>query len=590
MAARESKWSGVFGGGGGGGSGDVVGPASSVDGALSEFNGTTGKTLRESTARIVSDDLSLAGKLVKFNRGGTDASADGSGLDVLGTGDATISQLLFDPLLASRWKAGPAGSLSAVLTAAATQTVTNKTIQDSAFDGGTASSARKIILPKATKAALDALTQEEGLLGYATDEDRLYASDGAAMRKIGTVDGPASVTDNQLVRFDGTTGKLIQSSAIGVNDSGDMDGVNDLNMSGDLTVAGNTVLTGNLEVQGTQTILNTDQLQVEDKSIQVNYGGTNASAEGAGVEAVGTGNAALARMQYDSALTSKWKVGAAGSEKEVATVSDTQTISSKTLNNTNTAAFKDDQLTIEDPADATKKVRFDAGNVSAGQTRVMGVPNADTTLLGADTAQTVTNKDIDGGTASNTLRLTMPKNTYANLSGLTRKEGTIVYATDHDAAYLDDGSSLIQIPKAGRAPSYTGGATISSGNAGEHVYVVPNVESLNLTAAARSGNTGTLTSLSAGVWLIQPLAYVDAYDAGTPLAIYLQLQYYNGTTWVLVGGNSFAPFFNTTEIITGSPEYYNQSVARNIRIRAEVYGTGFDVTYYFGLRATRIYV
>jgi hypothetical protein len=514
MAARESKWSGVFGGGGGGG---MSGPGSSTDGALSEFNGTSGELLRESTARIESDDLSLAGQLVKFNRDGTDGTAEGSGLRALGNAGATLAELLYDSTLASKWKAGPNGSLYAVLTAGATQTVqnktldntnsidvpddqlriedtadptkkirfaagavtagqtrvisaidedlellgrtntqtvTNKTHQDSIFDGGSASSARKIILPKGTKTALDALTQEEGLLTYATDEDRGYLSNGTAQIKIGTVDGPASATDNQLARFDGTTGKMIQDSAIGVNDSGDMAGIRDLDMTGDLLVGGNAVITGNLEVQGTETTLNTDELQVEDPTIQVNFGGTDASAEGSGIEALGTGNVALARLQYDSALASKWKAGAAGSEKEILTAGDTQAVSSKTLNNTNSAALKDDQFTLEDPADSTKKLRFDAGNVTPGQTRVMAVPNADTTLLGTDTSQTVTNKlhqdsIFDGGTASTARRINLPKDTYANLSALPRSEGAVYYATDQDLVYYDDGSNLFPIGSGG---------------------------------------------------------------------------------------------------------------------------------------------
>lgn len=57
-------------------------------------------------------------------------------------------------------------------------------------------------------------------------------------------------------------------------------------------------------------------------------------------------------------------------------------------------------------------------------------------------AQVITNKDIDGGTASDTSRITIPKDTKANLDGLTRKEGTVVYASDTNTLYADDGSVL----------------------------------------------------------------------------------------------------------------------------------------------------
>lgn len=63
-------------------------------------------------------------------------------------------------------------------------------------------------------------------------------------------------------------------------------------------------------------------------------------------------------------------------------------------------------------------------------------------ILSTDNTETVTNKDIDGTTASNTNRITVPKNTLANLQALTRKEGTIVYDTDADAFLGDDGVEL----------------------------------------------------------------------------------------------------------------------------------------------------
>ncbi|ANK73726.1 hypothetical protein FA04_14520 [Ensifer adhaerens] len=45
-----------------------------------------------------------------------------------------------------------------------------------------------------------------------------------------------------------------------------------------------------------------------------------------------------------------------------------------------------------DPADPTKIFRFDAGGIGAATTRVVTIPNANLTLVGADTTQTLTNK------------------------------------------------------------------------------------------------------------------------------------------------------------------------------------------------------
>jgi len=59
--------------------------------------------------------------------------------------------------------------------------------------------------------------------------------------------------------------------------------------------------------------------------------------------------------------------------------------------------------------------------------------------------EVLTNKDIDGGTASNTSRITLPKETKANLDALTRKQATIVYGTDTQKAYLDTGTILVPV-------------------------------------------------------------------------------------------------------------------------------------------------
>ena len=66
-------------------------------------------------------------------------------------------------------------------------------------------------------------------------------------------------------------------------------------------------------------------------------------------------------------------------------------------------------------------------------------------VVGTGTQQVLTDKDYDGGTASNTSRLTLPSDTKANLDLLTRKEGTLVYATDEDLVYYDNGSILVPV-------------------------------------------------------------------------------------------------------------------------------------------------
>lgn len=98
----------------------------------------------------------------------------------------------------------------------------------------------------------------------------------------------------------------------------------------------------------------------------------------------------------------------------------TQTLTNKTLNspviNTPTGIVKSDVglSNVDNTSDATKN----------------------------STTATLTNKDFDGGTASDTSRITIPKNSKTNLDLLTRKQGTIVYDTTTNKPYYDDGAAL----------------------------------------------------------------------------------------------------------------------------------------------------
>lgn len=113
---------------------------------------------------------------------------------------------------------------------------------------------------------------------------------------------------------------------------------------------------------------------------------------------------------------------------------------------------------------------------------------ADTSLLATTTgAQALINKDIDGGTAANTRRLTLPKDTLTNLTSLTRKQGTLVFDTTSNKPYYDDGSNLRVIGSGSGA----GGNLIDDGDAeaGTSNYVEG-----SYSAATRPAGTFTSSS------------------------------------------------------------------------------------------------
>lgn len=128
---------------------------------------------------------------------------------------------------------------------------------------------------------------------------------------------PGSSTDNGVTRFDGITGQ-VQNSGVTIDDSNNM------------TVPGSLTVTGDLTVNGTTTTLNTATLDVEDVNVTINKNGNDATSEGSGITVDRTGT--KGSIIYADTAASKFKVGALGSEVEVADISTIQTLSNKILN------------------------------------------------------------------------------------------------------------------------------------------------------------------------------------------------------------------------------------------------------------------
>lgn len=79
---------------------------------------------------------------------------------------------------------------------------------------------------------------------------------------------------------------------------------------------------------------------------------------------------------------------------DVLPINDTANSLTKKVTVNNLFNILSSLFTIKDSTDTTKKVAFDVSGVTTGTTRTITIPDANTTMVGTDTTQTLTNKTL----------------------------------------------------------------------------------------------------------------------------------------------------------------------------------------------------
>lgn len=245
-------------------------------------------------------------------------------------------------------------------------------------------------------------------------------------------------------------------------------------------------------------------------------------------------------------------------------LTDSQSPTNKTLDNSNIISVRDDRFTVQDSNDTTKRVNFQLSGITTGQTRTLTLPDRSDTLVTLAGTETLTNKTLTSPTI-NTPTISNPTLTVNSIAehtagsgvtidGMLVKDGTVGAGSITPAALVSGTGASWEWQT--WSPTYANIITSSATIVARYTQIGKTVHArwsmthgassdlaashtISLPVTAASGYTNNIDIIGQGI----------AYDSSGVVAVPIQVAIASTTTFRFRGIDLNAVFYDLSSTI-----------------------------------------